>query len=251
MYILEIIKSKLCLIHQYILLQSGGISGALILHQCFGMNHTGRVGGSVFWLARFRMKFLIWHLSLAKCGDLGGKQKAERRGKKKERKRIWPLPGDACFHGDAGACACVYDDLTNAYLLLTSVFFCQDADRTSASTWTTVQSRHSQALTQETTLHSRHEKSPEDICEDIDNTGSHCLCLSTAFAHDFQCWLFSVENILYWYWSSVCFRVLQWFSQITKNQMSAAAEAWLMRARHWSKTLKLLAVKPKQGAERS
>lgn len=37
------------------------------------------------------------------------KQKAKRKAK-----RIWPLQGDACFHGDVGACACMYNDLTHA-----------------------------------------------------------------------------------------------------------------------------------------
>lgn len=150
-----------CVILQSILLHSGGISMVLILHQCFGMYHTRRVGGSVFWLSHFRMKFLIWHLSPAKRRDLGEKQK------KKE--GIWPLWGDACFHGDAGACACVYDDLMNAYLLLASLFFCQvrDVCLPPRGTWCTHMSQ-----IHRTTSHWQREKSQEEVSKDIDHSGN-------------------------------------------------------------------------------
>lgn len=92
MYILENKKKKqyVCVIHLSFFLYSGEISVVLILHRCFGMNHTGSVGGSVFWLSWFRMKFLIWHLSLAKCGDLGGKQKRKEKNLASLRRCLFP-----------------------------------------------------------------------------------------------------------------------------------------------------------------
>ncbi len=62
-----------------------------------------------FWISSFRMKFLIWHLSLAKPRGLSGKQKAKRKKKN-------PASVRRClFPWWYGACACVYDDLTHAY----------------------------------------------------------------------------------------------------------------------------------------
>lgn len=76
---------------------------------CIGMNHIVGVGGSVF-KSLFTLKFLIWHLSLAKAaGGLSGKQRAKIKKKK-------PASVRRClFPWRCGACACVYDDLTHAY----------------------------------------------------------------------------------------------------------------------------------------
>lgn len=87
-----------------------------------------------FWVSHFRMKFLIWHLSLAKPRGLGGKQKAKRKKKN-------PASVRRClFPWWCGACACVYDDLTHAYSPPPASSFCQDADSVSASTRHMVQS---------------------------------------------------------------------------------------------------------------
>ncbi len=97
------------------------------------MNHTLRVGGSVF-----ESLILEWNSSFDITHSPKPEASAENR-KQEERKRIWPLQGDACFHGNVEhVLVCMMT--SRMHILLSSLFFCQDADSVCASTQHMVQS---------------------------------------------------------------------------------------------------------------
>lgn len=99
---------------------------------CIGMIYIQGVGGSVFesLILEWNSSFDISHLPTPE---------APGNRKKKERKRIQPPSGDACFHGDVEhVLVCMVT--SHIHILLTSLFFCQDADSVPASTRHMVQS---------------------------------------------------------------------------------------------------------------